>query len=197
LISPAKMICHCLLIETDKKLILVDTGLGSRDLAHPDGLGQIFRKIIRPKLSPGETAARQIKKLGFGTEDVRQIILTHLDLDHAGGLSDFPDAEVHVSGPEYDSAMAASSFRDKFRYRPFQWSHNPMWKMHDIQGEKWFGFEAVRAIDNKETEILLIPWRDITIRTVESSQFVEFRFNKFPSVYLITYKSAVEGFAKA
>lgn len=65
------MICHCLLIETKNKLILVDTGLGLQDLAHPGNLGLIFRNIIRPKLSLAETAAEQVKKLGFSTNDVR------------------------------------------------------------------------------------------------------------------------------
>ncbi len=157
LISPATMICRCLLIETNHKLILVDTGLGSRDLAGPDNLGFIFRSIIRPKLNLSETAAEQVKKLGYSINDVRHIILTHLDLDHAGGLPDFPNAEVHVSGAEYNSATAIRSLRDKFRYRSSHWAHNPKWKLHTVEGEKWFGFDAVRTIDNKETDIFLIP----------------------------------------
>jgi len=157
LISPAEMICHCLLIETKNKLILVDTGLGLQDLANPDHLGYIFRKIIRPKLSLAETAAEQVKKLGYSTNDVQHIILTHLDLDHAGGLPDFPNAEVHVSGSEYNAAMAIGSLRAKFRYHSAHWFHNPKWKRHRVEGEKWFGFEAIRTIDNEETEILLIP----------------------------------------
>ncbi len=39
-----------------------------------------------------------MKRLGYSINDVRHIILTHLDLDHAGGLHDFPNAAVHVSG---------------------------------------------------------------------------------------------------
>jgi len=156
------MICHCLLIETKNKLILVDTGLGLQDLAHSDRLGLIFRSIIRPKLSLSETAAEQVKQLGFSADDVRHIVLTHLDLDHAGGLPDFPNAEVHVSGSEYTSAMAIRSFRDKFRYRSAHWSHNPRWKTHTVEGENWFGFESVRTVDNEETEILLIPLRGHT-----------------------------------
>ncbi len=157
LISPATMICHCLLIETGRKLILVDTGLGLQDIAQADSLGYIFSKIIRPKLSLAETAAEQVKKLGYSANDVQHIILTHLDLDHAGGLPDFPNAEVHVSSTEYNSAMTIRSFRDKFRYRSSHWSYNPKWKLHTVQGEKWFGFEAVGTIDNEETEVLLIP----------------------------------------
>ncbi len=162
LFSLGEMVCHCLLIETGDKLILVDTGLGSQDLNHPEGLGHIFRTVIRPRLSMAETAAEQVRRLGFSTDDVRHIVLTHLDLDHAGGLPDFPHAEVHVSGPEHGAAMAARSFRDRFRYHPSHWAHSPKWKTHAVDGEKWFGFEAVRAIDNAETEVLLVPLRGHT-----------------------------------
>lgn len=158
--SYGTMICHCLLIESDNNLILVDTGFGLNDIAHPQNLSSLFRNFIRPKLHPDETAVEQIKKLGFKTDDVRHIILTHLDLDHAGGIPDFPNAEIHTSIAEYNSAMNGSkSFRENFRYVPKHWSNNPKWKTHTAEGDKWFGFNAVSALSNKETEILLIPLR--------------------------------------
>jgi glyoxylase-like metal-dependent hydrolase (beta-lactamase superfamily II) len=33
--------------------------------------------------------ARQVERLGYRREDVRHIVLTHLDMDHAGGLRVF------------------------------------------------------------------------------------------------------------
>src|SRR3546814_15732883 len=33
-------------------------------------------------------------------QDVRHIIITHLDFDHAGGIEDFPAAAVHLTGRE-------------------------------------------------------------------------------------------------
>lgn len=157
LLSPSTMICHCLLIETENNLILIDTGLGTQDICNPADLGQIFCKMIRPQLLIDETAAQQIANLGFDVNDVGHIILTHLDLDHAGGLPDFPKAQVHVSIAEYDSAMVDRSFRGKFRYKPQHWAQNPNWQLHRTAGEQWFGFEAVTALNNKETEVLLIP----------------------------------------
>jgi glyoxylase-like metal-dependent hydrolase (beta-lactamase superfamily II) len=35
--------------------------------------------------------------------DIKHCIITHLDFDHIGGLADFPDAAVHISGEEYKS----------------------------------------------------------------------------------------------
>lgn len=157
LFSPSIMICHCLLIETQNTLILVDTGLGTQDILRPAGLGPIFNKFIRPRLSTDETAVRQITDLGFEVNDVEHIVLTHLDLDHAGGLPDFPKAQVHTSTAEHATAMVDRSFRGKFRYRPQHWAQNPHWQLHEVRGEQWFGFEAVTALDTKETEVLLVP----------------------------------------
>ena len=38
--------------------------------------------------------------------DAGTIVLTHLDLDHAGGLADFPQATVHVSATELRALQA-------------------------------------------------------------------------------------------
>src|SRR3954447_26425896 len=84
LFSRGKMVCHCLLIETAKGLVLVDTGLGLGDLSDPSRrLGRAFVSLVKPSLDPEETARRQIERMGFKAADVRHIVLTHLDLDHA------------------------------------------------------------------------------------------------------------------
>ena len=157
LFAQARMVCHCLLIETPEGLILVDTGLGMGDLAHPQRLGNFFLKMVRPRLDPEETALQQVIRLGFKPEDVRDIVLTHLDVDHAGGLADFPQARVHILGGEYEAAMHPQTFVERHRYIQEQWAHELKWVHHAVAGEKWFGFENVRAIHSNLTEILLIP----------------------------------------
>ena len=47
-----------------------------------------------------DTAVRRIEQLGSSTDDVRQILMTHCDPDHAGGLADFPNAKVHMAEEE-------------------------------------------------------------------------------------------------
>src|SRR5208283_2919683 len=85
--------CHCLLIETPASgLVLVDTGLGVEDLVNPvPRLGAEFSYLYaRPKRDTRLAALEQIKAWGYAPSDVRHIILTHMDLDHVGGLVDFP-----------------------------------------------------------------------------------------------------------
>jgi hypothetical protein len=74
------------LIETNAHgLVLVDTGYGLSDVAHPHRhpdprITLPWRMMLNIRLHERETAIRQIEALGY----------------HAGGLEDFPNATVHV-----------------------------------------------------------------------------------------------------
>jgi glyoxylase-like metal-dependent hydrolase (beta-lactamase superfamily II) len=155
------LVCHVLLLETsDSGLVLVDTGLGSTDyLDMPARLGWEFAKVYaRPTVDPSLAAIEQIKALGFDPRDVRHIVQTHLDLDHVGGLSDFPDALVHVHATELDAARRRDGFRARSRYRPkMLFEHNPKWRTYSHGGEPWMGFEAVRGLEALGDDILLVP----------------------------------------
>lgn len=157
LLAPANMCCHCLLIESADGLVLVDTGLGSGDIQDPRHLGKGFLFVTRPKLRMEETALQQVQALGFKPADVRHIVVTHLDLDHAGGLPDFPEAQVHVFAPEQHAALARPTVGEKARYRPAHFAHRPKWVTHEVQGERWHGFDAIRALPGSRDEILLVP----------------------------------------
>ena len=152
----AEMVCHCLLVETSQGLVLVDTGLGTSDVDDPgSSLPRPFRMVAAPVLDRAETAVHQVSRLGFDPADVRHIVLTHLDLDHAGGLPDFPHATVHVHGPELRSATGRKA---PARYRQVHWAHGPDWVGYDgPSGQRWFGFDAVRSLDGLPEEILLLP----------------------------------------
>ena len=82
----------CLLIETNQGLVLVDTGLGRDDYINPTWITKLFRIITEMPFDSNESAANQIKKLGYEPDDVKHIILTHMHFDHISGLADFPRA---------------------------------------------------------------------------------------------------------
>lgn len=148
----APVVCHVLLVETGNGLVLVDTGFGAHDCADPAGRVGPLRHFLKPILSPEETAAHQIEQLGFRRDDVRHIVVTHLDLDHIGGLSDFPHAQVHVTAAEALGAIISPSRFEKTRYRCTQWAHKPNIVEHDPQGEKWRGFAAAKELDEISPE---------------------------------------------
>lgn len=56
LLRTGRMVCHCLLVETEAGLVLVDSGMGLRDVADPAGrLGRRFLRLTRPVLRAEET----------------------------------------------------------------------------------------------------------------------------------------------
>lgn len=154
----ARLVCHVLAIETERGLVLVDTALGAQDLAHQEErLPPAFRAIMQVPHDASKTAIERLRALGLDPRDVRHIVLTHLDLDHAGGLPDFPDADVHVLDVEHRAAMERRTFFERERYLPAHWAHGPRWQLHAPRGERWNGFECVRDIPGLPPEILMLP----------------------------------------
>lgn len=154
----AHLVCHCLLIETDRGLVLIDTGFGLQDIQAPHSrLSPFFVYFNNIQFDRNYTAIAQVEQLGFSAQDVRHIVLTHLDFDHAGGLEDFPEATVHVMQSEMDTARDRQGFIASRRYRPRQWDEVKHWQYYEAGGEPWYGFEAVRDLQGLPPEILLIP----------------------------------------
>lgn len=159
LFARAKLVSHCLLIETDAHgLVLVDTGIGVDDVRDPRRLGALFGPAMAIDATKTHLPALpQIEALGFRREDVRHLVLTHIDFDHAGGLPDFPEAKVHVHAKEKEAALVRTTFNGHARYRPLQLAHGPAWETYDALGEPWRGVPAVRQLAGLPPEILALP----------------------------------------
>lgn len=153
----AKLVCHCLLVETNDGLVLVDTGVGLHDVEDPSRLGRGFVRRNSPRLDREETAIAQVRRLGFDPRDVRHLVPTHLDLDHAGGLADFPWATVHVFRDELEAARAPVGSSAKYGFRPAQWAHGPRWSVYEVEGDRFFGLESVRLLPGLDVPIALVP----------------------------------------
>jgi glyoxylase-like metal-dependent hydrolase (beta-lactamase superfamily II) len=148
-----KASCHCLLIEQEGRLVLVDTGIGLQDIANP--LERIGREAVDAagfQFHEDLTAIRQIERRGFRAADVTDIVLTHADPDHAGGLADFPQATLHVSEEEHRQLGIGHP-----RYSAAQFAHGPRWSVHGASPERWFGLEARPLALAWDVEMALIP----------------------------------------
>jgi len=156
-LAPA-LVAHVLLVETDGAgLVLVDTGFGLDDVAAPGARLGPSRHLIRPLLDPRETARRQVEALGFAADDVRHIVLTHGDIDHVGGLSDFPDARVHLTTTEARAALRPTTRLERSRYSGAQLAHGPHLVEHSpAAGEAWRGFPAARELTEIGSGIVLV-----------------------------------------
>jgi glyoxylase-like metal-dependent hydrolase (beta-lactamase superfamily II) len=102
------------LIERDGDLVLFDTGMGTRieqEMRSPIYWGNLFfsRCVMRTQFDPRfDALAYQLPRLGFKTSDVKDVIISHLHWDHAGGMRDFPHARFIIGRKEWDFASSLS-----------------------------------------------------------------------------------------
>lgn len=111
-------------IEHPTGVIVVDTGETAKTAQsgyfpkwHP-----YYRLAVRLKVLPEQEIGPQLRSIGIRPEDVRQVIMTHLHTDHAGGLSHFPSSEILVSGKDYKIAKTLAG--KVSGYLPQHW---PSW----------------------------------------------------------------------
>lgn len=144
---------HCLLIQEDNKLILIDTGIGLLDTQQPvERIGQQLVDMVGYRFSEDLAAILQIKNLGFAPQQVTDCIISHMDNDHIGGVADFPQATVHVGAEEFDSFNSGNP-----RYIKLPMAHLPTIKTYAKTTDEWYGFEARQIETDTEAEIYLIP----------------------------------------
>jgi len=111
-----KLSTRLLLIESDKKKILIDTGMGDkwdekskRIYAIDQAQNSLFKSLLTENIKP---------------EDITDVILTHLHFDHAGGTTiieegklapAFPNAVYHVQKKNFEWGLNPTN-RDKGSY---------------------------------------------------------------------------------
>ena len=67
---------RCLLMEENNKLILIDTGMGNKQ-------DEKFFSHFQPH--GDDSLEKSLNTLGFSTNDITDVFLTHLHFDHCGG----------------------------------------------------------------------------------------------------------------
>ncbi|WP_222706490.1 MBL fold metallo-hydrolase [Aeromicrobium terrae] len=130
-------VAHVLVCHTDAGLVLVDTGFGTLDYVDPGRRIGPMRHLLRPGSDDRSSAVRQLERAGHTADDVTHIVLTHLDIDHVGGIADFPHATVHTTADEYAAAFTNPDWNDKVRYRHAQMEHDVVWRTHEGRGDVW------------------------------------------------------------
>ena len=109
-------------IEHSEGVIVVDTGQGAHLLETGRSLHPFVRWEVEFRIDPEEEIGPQLRTLGIGPRDVKKVILTHLHMDHDGGLAHFPNSEILVARGEI---RTASGWAGRIRgYLPNRW---PSW----------------------------------------------------------------------
>jgi len=77
---------RALLLISEKKIILIDTGLGEK---YNDKLKNIYR-IDHSVFS----LKNSLKKIGLTSDDITDVLLTHLHFDHCGGNTEIVNGKI-------------------------------------------------------------------------------------------------------
>jgi N-acyl homoserine lactone hydrolase len=110
------------LIVHPEGLVLIDTGL------NPDHIHEPFKTAYRPVQTEDQKLPNQLKKMGYSTDGIKYVILTHMHVDHAGGMELFPKATFVIQKDELKAAWWPE---------PFQ---KPTYFLADFGGTRNFNF---------------------------------------------------------
>jgi glyoxylase-like metal-dependent hydrolase (beta-lactamase superfamily II) len=109
-------------IDHPEGVLVVDTGQGTHLLEQARSLHPYHRWEVMFRIERDEEIGPQLRALGARPRDIRRVVLTHLHVDHDGGLAHFPDTEILVSRGELRTARGwAGRVRG---YLPNRW---PSW----------------------------------------------------------------------
>jgi N-acyl homoserine lactone hydrolase len=128
---------------------LIDTGHHASMAVDPKGsygplLGRAVASHIR--MGEGEAMPDQIRARGVNPADIKLVVMTHLHLDHASGVAQFPNATFVVTQREWDAATDGPGLKGGYVSRQFD--HAFDWRTIDFDGEEVSSYKGFgRTLD--------------------------------------------------
>lgn len=84
---------------------VVDTGLHPSVTAKPAAnLGRIAAAYVKPRLAPGDDLPAQLRRRKVDPRAMRTVVMTHLHVDHASGMSELAGAAFILTEAEWRAA---------------------------------------------------------------------------------------------
>jgi N-acyl homoserine lactone hydrolase len=109
-------------IEHHEGVIVVDTGQGRHLLETSKSLHPFVRWEVDFRIEREEEIGPQLQMLGIGPRDVKRVVLTHMHMDHDGGLAHFRGSEILVARGELRMASGWAG-----RMRGYLPDRRPSW----------------------------------------------------------------------
>jgi glyoxylase-like metal-dependent hydrolase (beta-lactamase superfamily II) len=109
-------------IDHPEGVIVVDTGQGAHLLESGKSLHPYVRWEVVFRIEREQEIGPQLRALGIASRDVKRVVLTHLHMDHDGGLVHFPESEILVASGELQTARGyLGRLRGYLRHRWPSW----------------------------------------------------------------------------
>jgi N-acyl homoserine lactone hydrolase len=122
--------------------ILIDTGFHPSVAAKPTAnLGRLSQFTFRNiEMKPDQAVSAQLRARGIEAAQVKVVLMTHLHIDHASAISEYPESTFVVSAAEWQAASDHGQFHG---YVKRQFDHGFDWRLLDFEGrdaESFSGF---------------------------------------------------------
>ena len=101
------------LIDHPKGKVLFDTGNGLGVAKNPAAHWGDLVNIYYPNMREEDYVTHQLKRIGVSPDEIAYVILSHLHLDHAGGVGEFPKAKYIVQRDELHWAYVPDFYQKK------------------------------------------------------------------------------------
>jgi N-acyl homoserine lactone hydrolase len=127
--------------------VLIDAGLHPSVAIKPaESLGRLGTLVFRNlQMDPSQALPAQLRELGIEPADVGTVVMTHLHIDHASGISEFPDATFLVSRAEWDAATSQGRLHG---YATRQFDHAFDYRLLEFDGADTSSFSGfARSFD--------------------------------------------------
>jgi N-acyl homoserine lactone hydrolase len=126
--------------------VLIDTGLPAQAAEDVGAaLGRAAKLAYDIEMEPEWGVTEQLRARGIDPYDVRTIVMTHLHYDHAGAISEFPQATIVVDAAEW-AAARSSGFTKGYVRRLFD--HRFDWREIDFRDPRVESFASFgRTVD--------------------------------------------------
>jgi glyoxylase-like metal-dependent hydrolase (beta-lactamase superfamily II) len=135
-----------LLEHPDQGPVLIDTGMPSAAATDFAGaLGRTAARLYEVRMTAQDGTAAQVRARGVDPDAIRQVFMTHLHIDHASGMPEFPGATFAASTTEWRLADRSAIPRLLNGYHRPHYEGRARRELSFADGSPWQGFE--RTID--------------------------------------------------
>ena len=111
--------------------LLIDTGFHPSVAAKPTAnLGRLAQFTFRDiEMTPDQAVSAQLRERGIASNAIKFVVMTHLHIDHASAISEFPESTFVVSSAEWAAASDGGQFQG---YVKRQFDHGFDWRLLDF-----------------------------------------------------------------
>jgi len=129
--------------------VIFDTGNNDKTITDPEGWWGPVAKAFGLKMTQNDAMAAQLARIGLKTSDIKYVVLGHMHLDHAGNMSQFPNATFVIQNDELKAAWWPDP-GFSFGYIPGDFADSKQYNIIRLNGDlDLFGdksFEVMRAV---------------------------------------------------